>query len=58
MKPRSRMAVETALVTVEEFSRLQSPLAGHYELHHGEIVHRLHRNGVMSGCVGSWVVDP
>jgi hypothetical protein len=52
------MAVETALVTVEEFSRLQSPLAGHYELHHGEIVHRLHRNGVMSGCVGSWVVDP
>ena len=33
------MAVETALVTVEEFSRLQPPLAGHYELHHGEIVH-------------------
>ncbi len=33
------MAVETALVTVEEFLRLQPPLAGHYELHHGEIVH-------------------
>ena len=33
------MAVETALVTVEEFLRLRPPLAGHYELHHGEIVH-------------------
>jgi Uma2 family endonuclease len=33
------MAVETALVTVKEFSRLPPPLAGHYELHHGEIVH-------------------
>jgi Uma2 family endonuclease len=32
------MAVETALVTVEEFLRLQPPRAGHYELHHGEII--------------------
>src|ERR1035438_2757065 len=32
------MAVETALVTVDEFLRLQPPKAGHYELHHGEIV--------------------
>jgi Uma2 family endonuclease len=34
------MAVETALVTVEEFLRLQPPKAGHYELHHGEIILR------------------
>jgi Uma2 family endonuclease len=33
------MAVETALVTVEEFLRLLPPRAGHYELHHGEIIH-------------------
>jgi Uma2 family endonuclease len=33
------MAVETAQVTVQEFLQLQPPLAGHYELHHGEIVH-------------------
>jgi Uma2 family endonuclease len=33
------MAVETALVTVEEFVRLEPPRAGHYELHHGEIIH-------------------
>jgi Uma2 family endonuclease len=32
------MAVGTALVTVEEFLRLQPPTAGHYELHHGEII--------------------
>ena len=32
------MAAETALVTVEEFLRLQPPRAGHYELHHGEII--------------------
>jgi Uma2 family endonuclease len=32
------MAVETALVTVDEFYRLQPPKAGHYELHHGEII--------------------
>jgi Uma2 family endonuclease len=32
------MAVETALVTVEEFLRLEPPKAGHYELHHGEII--------------------
>ena len=32
------MAVETALVTVDEFLRLQPPKAGHYELHRGEIV--------------------
>jgi Uma2 family endonuclease len=32
------MAVQTALVTVEEFLRLQPPRAGHYELHHGEII--------------------
>jgi Uma2 family endonuclease len=32
------MAVETALVTVEEFLRLPPPRAGHYELHHGEII--------------------
>ncbi|HUE21886.1 MAG TPA: Uma2 family endonuclease [Bryobacteraceae bacterium] len=32
------MAVGTALVTVEEYLRLQPPKAGHYELHHGEIV--------------------
>lgn len=32
------MAVETELVTVEEFLRLQPPKAGHYELHHGEII--------------------
>lgn len=34
------MAVGTALVMVEEFLRLQPPVAGHYELHHGEIVHK------------------
>ena len=33
------MAFETALVTVEEFVRLEPPRAGHYELHHGEIIH-------------------
>jgi Uma2 family endonuclease len=38
MKIRGPMTVETALVTVEKFSRLQPPRAGHYELHHGEIV--------------------
>jgi Uma2 family endonuclease len=32
------MPVETALVTFEEFLRLQPPRAGHYELHHGEII--------------------
>jgi Uma2 family endonuclease len=33
------MAVETAaLVTMEEFLRLQPPRAGHYELHHGEVI--------------------
>jgi len=32
------MAVEATLVTVEEFLRLQPPKAGHYELHHGEII--------------------
>jgi Uma2 family endonuclease len=32
------MAVETALVTVDDFLRLQPPKAGHYELHHGEII--------------------
>ena len=32
------MAVGTALVTVEEFLRLQPPRAGHYELHHGEVI--------------------
>jgi Uma2 family endonuclease len=32
------MAVETAVVTVEEFLRLQPPRAGHYELHHGEVI--------------------
>ena len=31
------MAVETGLVTVEEFLRLPPPATGHYELHHGEI---------------------
>jgi Uma2 family endonuclease len=32
------MAVETAVATVEEFLRLQPPRAGHYELHHGEVI--------------------
>ena len=33
------MAVETSLLTVEDFLRLPPPKTGHYELHHGEIVH-------------------
>lgn len=32
------MSVHTGLVTVEEFSRLQPPQEGHFELHHGEVV--------------------
>ncbi len=33
------MAVETSLLTVEDLLRLPPPKTGHYELHHGEIVH-------------------
>ena len=33
------MAVETTLVTVEDYLQLPPPKTGHYELHHGEIVH-------------------
>jgi Uma2 family endonuclease len=33
------MAVETTLVTVEDYLQLPPTKTGHYELHHGEIVH-------------------
>jgi Uma2 family endonuclease len=32
------MSTTAALTTVEEFLRLPEPRAGHYELHHGEVV--------------------
>jgi Uma2 family endonuclease len=32
------MSTTAALTTVEEFLRLPEPKAGHYELHHGEVV--------------------
>jgi hypothetical protein len=31
-------ALQTGLLTVEEFLRLPDPPEGHYELHHGELV--------------------
>jgi Uma2 family endonuclease len=33
------MGATTALVTVSEFLRIPEPAAGHYELHHGEVIH-------------------
>jgi Uma2 family endonuclease len=32
------MSVASGVVTVEEFARLPAPRAGHYELHHGEVI--------------------
>ena len=38
------MAVETGLMTFAEFEQLAGPPSGHYELHHGELVHVPPRN--------------